>query len=59
MLDAETQKIILAILDRGNHAEIRRNKEGIVIYEVRKQIKQKIPDASGRQEEPKGAANDR
>lgn len=59
MLDQESQRVIAAILDRGNHAEIRRNKEGIVIYEVRKQIKQKIPDASGRQDEPKGAVSNR
>lgn len=59
MLDEESQRMICAILARGNHAEIRRNKEGIVIYEVRKQIKQKIPDASGRKDEPKGAASNR
>lgn len=59
MLDKESQRIITAILERGNHAEIRRNKEGIVIYEVRKQIKQRIPDASGRKDEPKEAVSDR
>lgn len=53
------QQAILEALGRGNNVEIRRNRDGIVIYEVRKKIISRITDhnpvPSGEQEEPKGA----
>lgn len=58
-LGADVQKAILDALGRGNNVEIRRNREGIVLYEVRKKIIFKInehgPVPNGEQEEPKGA----
>lgn len=54
-LEANVQKAILDALDRGNSVEVKRNKEGIVVYEVQKKIRYKVPAATGRQDEPKGA----
>lgn len=56
MLDTAVQKAIQEALERGNSVEVKRNKEGIVVYEVQKKIRYKVPAASGRQDEPKGAS---
>lgn len=56
MLEMDVQKAILDALERGNSVEVKRNKEGIVVYEVQKKIRYKVLAAIGRQEEPKGAA---
>lgn len=58
-LEITVQKAILDALERGNSVEVKRNKEGIVVYEVQKKIRYKVPAANGRQEEPKGAATNR
>ena len=42
MKDSETDKIIetiMQIINRGNTAEVKKNKNGILILEVKKQIK--------------------
>lgn len=59
MLEYEVQKSILDALERGNSVEVKRNKEGIVVYEVQKKIRYKVPAANGRQDEPRGAAANR
>lgn len=59
MLDAAVQKAIWDALERGNSVEVKRNKEGIVVYEVQKKIRYKVPAANGRQDEPKGAVVNR
>lgn len=59
MLDPIAQKAILDALERGSSVEVKRNKEGIVIYEVQKKIRYKLLAAKGRQEEPIGAADNR
>lgn len=38
MTDKEIGKIAREIVERGNTAEVKRNKQGIVILEVRKKI---------------------
>ena len=41
MQDSETEKIlemIMQIINRGNTAEVKKNKNGILILEVKKQI---------------------
>lgn len=55
MLEKQVQKAIEEILARGNNVEIRENREGIVIYEVKKAIKYSSPVARGSQEGPSGA----
>lgn len=56
---ANAQKAILDALERGNNVEIRRNRDGIVLYEVRKKIilriQECVPAPTGEQDEPKGA----
>lgn len=47
-LDPVVQKAILDALSRGNSVEVKRNKDGIVVYEVQKKIKHKPVAASGR-----------
>jgi hypothetical protein len=37
-LDPKVQEAILAALKRGNSVEVRQNKNGLVVYEVRKGI---------------------
>lgn len=59
MLEFEVQKAILDALERGNSVEVKRNREGIVVYEVQKKIRYKVPVASRRQDEPKGAVTNR
>lgn len=59
MLETAVQKAILEALERGNSVEVKRNKEGIVVYEVQKKIRYKVPAANGQQDEPKGAVNHR
>lgn len=59
MLEQAVQKAIIDALDRGNSVEVKRNKEGIVVYEVQKKIRYKVPAANGRQDEPKGAVGNR
>ena len=59
MLETAVQKAILEALERGNSVEVKRNKEGIVVYEVQKKIRYKVPAANERQDEPKGAVNHR
>lgn len=59
MLEQAVQKAIVDALDRGNSVEVKRNKEGIVVYEVQKKIRYKVPAANGRQDEPKGAVDNR
>lgn len=41
MTDREIGKIVREIAERGNTAEVKRNKQGIVILEVRKKIVRK------------------
>lgn len=41
LLAQHVQKAILDILARGNSVEVKRNKDGIVVYEVQKKIKYK------------------
>lgn len=48
-LDPVVQKAILDALSRGNSVEVKRNKDGIVVYEVQKKIKHKPVAASGQQ----------
>lgn len=55
MLEKQVQKAIEEILARGNNVEIRENREGIVVYEVKKAIKYSSPVARGSQEGPSGA----
>lgn len=38
-LQAQEKKVIEEILSRGNTAEVKKNKDGILILEVKKQIK--------------------
>ncbi|MCI8800326.1 MAG: hypothetical protein HFH88_11020 [Lachnospiraceae bacterium] len=38
MTDREIGKIVREIAERGNTAEVKRNKDGIVILEVRKKM---------------------
>lgn len=38
MTDKEIGKAALEIVDRGNTAEIKRNKDGIVILEIKRKI---------------------
>lgn len=59
MLEFEVQKAIVDALERGNSVEVKRNREGIVVYEVQKKIRYKVPVAIGRQDEPKGAVANR
>lgn len=59
MLEYEVQKVIIDALERGNSVEVKRNREGIVVYEVQKKIRYKVPAANGRQDEPKGAVANR
>lgn len=59
MLEFEVQKAIVDALERGNSVEVKRNREGIVVYEVQKKIRYKVPVANGRQDEPKGAVANR
>lgn len=49
------QRAICDALERGNSLEIKRSRDGVVVYEVQKKIRYRDPAASGRQEEPKGA----
>lgn len=44
-----------AIADKGDHAELKRNKDGYVISAVRKKIAQTILRPNGDAEGPKGA----
>lgn len=55
MLEKAVQQAILDALDRGNSVEVKRNREGVVVYEVQKKIRYKVPAANGRQDGPKGA----
>ncbi len=55
MLEKHVQKAIEEILARGNNVEIRENREGIVVYEVKKAIKYSSPVARGSQEGSSGA----
>lgn len=55
MLEKQVQKAIEEILARGNNVEIRENREGIVVYEVKKAIKYSSPVARGSQEGSSGA----
>lgn len=55
MLEKQVQKAIEDALSRGNSVEIKRNREGIVVYEVKKTIKYSIPVAKGSQEGSSGA----
>ena len=57
MLEKQVQKAIEDALSRGNSVEIKRNREGIVVYEVKKTIKYSIPVAKGPQEGLKGAGS--
>ena len=57
MLEKQVQKAIEDALSRGNSVEIKRNREGIVVYEVKKAIKYSIPVANGSQEGLKGAGS--
>lgn len=41
MTDKEIGKTVREIAERGNTAEVKRNKDGIVILEVRKKIARK------------------
>lgn len=49
MTDKEIGKTAREIIDRGNTAEIKRNREGIVILEVRKEIVKKEDTSSGKE----------
>ena len=57
MLEKQVQKAIEDALSRGNNVEIKRNREGIVVYEVKKTVQYKIPVAKGLQEGLKGAGS--
>ena len=57
MLEKQVQKAIEDALSRGNSVEIKRNREGIVVYEVKKAIKYSIPVGKGPQEGLKGAGS--
>jgi len=39
VLDSTSIKAIEAIVNRGNNAEVQRRKDGVVVLEVKKQIK--------------------
>lgn len=49
MTDREIGKIVREIAERGNMAEVKRNKDGIVILEVGKKIvrKENVPADKG------------
>lgn len=49
MTDKEIGQTAREIIDRGNTAEIKRNREGIVILEVRKEIVKKEDTSSGKE----------
>ena len=58
LLDMRAQNAIRDALDRGDNVEIRRNKNGLVVYRVQKKIiytkANDVPVSSGKQEEPSG-----
>lgn len=46
MTDREIGKIVREIAERGNTAEVKRNKDGIVILEVRKKMVKSEKDST-------------
>ena len=58
LLNEQAQALILKALNRGDNIEIRRNRNGFVVYEVRKKIiytnTNNSPASNGGLEEPIG-----
>ena len=57
LLNQRAQDVIRQALDRGDNVEIRRNRNGLVVYRVQKKIiytDTDGPASNGKREEPNG-----